>query len=59
MGGVYVYTHKVIALDEDDFPPFEVVKEGFMPALGMFLICWVFVYTQLYGAALASGATAE
>lgn len=46
---MYIYTHKLVILDEDDFAPLDVMKEGFMPALGMFLATWILVYTQLHG----------
>ena len=46
---LYFYTHKLIILDEDDFAPIAVLKEGAMPAFGMFVLTWVLVYTHLHG----------
>ncbi|KAK5579089.1 hypothetical protein RB653_008768 [Dictyostelium firmibasis] len=46
-GFVAIYYTKVLEVEEDDFK-WELMQEGFMPSLTIFVISWILVYNFLH-----------
>ena len=46
----YVYVTGYLGLDESDFGQAgELIMDGMMPSMGMFLLSWIIVFSQLHG----------
>jgi hypothetical protein len=42
-----LYYNGFLSVDAEEFSPSELLQEGFMPALGVFLIFWILSYTYV------------
>lgn len=45
-------------MDEEDFDPLNLMKEGWQPAFGLFMFTWIAAFNAFHGAKLAELAAA-
>ena len=53
-----MYYAQYARVDEDDFDPLNLVKEGFQPSFGLFMFTWIAAYNFFHGEKLLEAAAA-
>ncbi len=49
------YYTQYARVDEDDFDPLNLLKEGFQPSFGLFFVAWIVAYNFFFGDKLVTG----
>jgi hypothetical protein len=50
------YYAQYARVDEEDFDPLSLLKEGFQPSFGVFMITWIVAFNFFHGEKLAAAA---
>ena len=46
---LWFYYTKLLRVDAEDFKPWDLLKEGFVPAFGLFLTAWIVTHSLIVG----------